>query len=1043
MPFEIPDYHKTLDTLHLGCERPHAYFIPYESAEKAREGERNRSAFFKTLDGTWDFHFYPSVTEVPDFRTAPVTQWDKLDVPMNWQNALGRGYDTPNYTNVNYPYPVDPPHVPNENPCGLYSRDFTVSADYLAEKDVMLTFEGVDSCFYLFVNNRFVAYSQVSHTTSEVDITAYIHEGTNNLKVLVLKWCDGSYLEDQDMYRASGIFREVYLLARDRVRIEDIFVKPVLASDFSSATAEIELSVKGRLPLSYRLYDAEERTVTEGTLTAEGKTSFRTAVIGAPHLWSDELPYLYRLELCAGGETISLPVGFRRVEIVGDVVLINGKKVKAKGVNRHDSHPLLGHATPMEHMLRDIMIMKAHNINMVRTSHYPNDPRFLLLCDKYGLYVCDEADIECHGIGIYTYDPRLTNDPAWTAAYLDRAERMLERDKNHPAIIMWSVGNESGPGVNHKAESDYFRTRDGSRLIHAEDESRRAGQADAALRDGRSVPVDPAAYRAYYDVESRMYPPISYVKDYLLNKKKTHKPVFLCEYCHAMGNGPGDLAAYWDLIYKHDRFFGGCVWEFTDHSVAIGDNVYADPHYTYGGDFGDHPHDGNFCVDGLVYPDRRPHKGLKELKQVLKPFALSYENGTLTVKSLRHFRDLSDLSLSYTLERNGETIESRTVGAMAIAPERSRRYPLFAADRVFDECTTLTVSVKQNTATPWGEIGAEVGFARFLLSDAVTHTPCGPRGEITLSETEKAYTVRYGETEITVSRVNGLITAIRENGKDMITAPVTPSIFRAPTDNDRTVKADWYAAGYDKATVHAYSVIAEKTDGEVCIRSELSLGAPAKDPVLKMQLTYTMRPGCAVRVDCHADRFDLRRTATDAYWDENRTFGFPMLPRFGFRFTMPEGCEQVRYFGYGPEDAYEDMNLSSRLAFFRTTVTDNFEPYVRPQENRAHKGTRFADVSSIAGHGLFFGAKSFSFSFSHFTPEQLARTAHNYELVPSRETTVFIDYRNNGIGSRSCGPELEPPYRIDEKEIDFTFFFRPSFVGNESPLTLYKELDIE
>ena len=1039
MPFEIPDYHKTQKTLHVGCERPHAYFIPYESREGAARDERIASAYFKTLDGTWNFRYYPSVADVPDFRVTPPETWDALDVPMNWQNALGRGYDTPNYTNVNYPYPVDPPHVPNENPAGLYMRDFTLTEEFLDGKDVLLNFDGVDSCFYLFINNTFVAYSQVSHMTSEIDITPYIHPGKNNIKVLVLKWCDGSYLEDQDMYRASGIFREVYLLARDKARIGDIFVKCETAEDFSGASFAVELSTKGKCEVSYRLSDAEGETLDEGGLPAEGVVNFSTARIDAPHLWSDETPYLYRLEFFSGREVISLLVGVRRVEILGDTVYINGKKVKAKGVNRHDSHPLLGHATPAEHMRRDIEILKAHNVNMIRTSHYPNDPRFLTLCDRYGLYVCDETDIECHGIGIYTDNPRLTNDPEWTEAYLDRAERMLERDKNHPSIIMWSVGNESGPGINHKAECDYFHTRDGSRLVHAEDESRRAYEADLRARAGKPATVDSAYYRSYYDVESRMYPDIAQIKNYYMEKKYTDKPLFLCEYCHAMGVGPGDLAAYWDLIYKHDRFFGGCVWEYTDHSVAVGENVYADPHYTYGGDFGDAPNDGNFCVDGLVYPDRRPHTGLKELKQVLKPFAATYENGVLTVKNLRYFTDLSDLTFSVALEKNGELVESRTLGSFAVLPQKSRKISLFEG-RDFDGITTLTLTARRGVATPWSSVGDEVGFTQFLLSDKITHTPRAAKGEVLLSETAGEYIVTFGESEVRVSRTSGLITSISDNGKEMITAPVTPSVWRAPTDNDRVIKAQWYRIGYDRAETNAYAVSAEKKDGEVRILADLAMGAKSKDIFLRLHLTYTFRPGQAVRVDCHAEMAD-NLPCFSGSWD-GKDEKPPILPRFGFRFTMPEGCEDVRYFGYGPGEAYEDLRLSSRLAFFRTTVSENFEPYIRPQENRAHVGTRFADVASIAGHGLFFGAKSFSFSFSHFTPEQLTATRHDYELTPNRESTVFIDYRNSGIGSHSCGPALEAPYRIEESSFDFTFFFKPTFAGNESPLAIYQSLDL-
>ncbi len=1018
MPFEIFDYHKSLKHLHINCEAPRAYFIPFADASGAAGSLlRDSSPYFKTLNGAWDFKFYSSVADAEDPRAGGILFTDKLDVPMNWQNALDRGYDSVQYTNVDYPFPIDPPYIPEENPCGLYRRTFTLGKE-VRGKDVMLNFEGVDSCFYLFINRKFAGYSQVSHTTSEFNITELLEEGENEIAVLVLKWCEGSYLEDQDMFRASGIFREVYLLFRDKKRIDDIFVRCELSEDFSLADFSAEISVNAPIHIKARLLDTEDKLIEEIECDAEGSVGVDFSSVEAPALWSDEIPNLYAIELYAGSEVIRLNVGARRIETVGKVVLINGKKVKAKGVNRHDSHPILGHATPMEHMKRDIMIMKANNINMVRCSHYPNDPRFLLLCDMYGLYVCDEADIECHGAMRYSSDHIITNNPEWQGSFIDRGARMLERDKNSPSVIMWSVGNECGAGINHKAMYEYFRSRDTSRIIHIEDESRRAHQVEIFKNEGEPYEKEPEYYRSYLDIESRMYPDRAMVEYYL--SKKITRPFFMCEYSHAMGNGPGDLKMYWDYIYKNDSFFGGCVWELLDHSVVRGDNIYADPHYTYGGDAGEFPHFGPFCVDGLIYPDRRLHTGMLELKAILKPFKAEYANGLLKITSRRHFTSLSDLSLYYTVERCGKVIKSGDLGALNIAPERSKSYKLDIAP---DEYTTLNIFVRQNTETEWAELGYEVGAEQFIISDTVTEVKPEKIGA-QLSECNKYFTVRVGETVYKIGRYTGLIESIVSNGKEMLAAPVTPTVWRSPTDNDRNVRKKWEYHYFDHEKTNSHFVRAEACDGTIKIYTELAVGPAAISPVVTANVIYTFGIGEGVRIDCHGKV---------GLGSDGENFGeMPPLPRFGFKFRMPEGFEDVRYFGYGPYESYEDKRLASRMGLFKTTATDNFEHYIRPQENSAHYGCLFADIASTAGHGLYFSAQSFSLSASHYDPHYLFGFAHDYELVPEKETTVIIDYRNAGIGSNSCGPVLDPEYTISEKEFDFSFSFKPVFNGNIS-----------
>ena len=1016
MPFGLPDYHKSLDVLHFGCESTHAYFIPFADAESARSENRDESVYFKTLCGEWSFKFFPSVTEIGDPMEVTFGEDERIDVPMNWQNALGKGYDTPNYTNVNYPYPVDPPHVPDENPAGVYSRHFRLTPAMLAGKDIVLGFEGVDSCFYLYVNGSFAGYSQVSHATSEFVVTDLVRKGDNEVRLVVLKWCDGSYLEDQDMYRASGIFREVYVLARDTARVEDIFVKPELSADLTEASISVELTANADITATLTLTDADGCELLSCTHSGESEV-LELGKLVSPHLWSDEDPYLYTLTVSAGTEYIAIPVGIRKIEIRGNVIYINGQKVKARGVNRHDSHPILGHATPMEHILRDLYLIKAYNGNMIRTSHYPNDPRFYTLCDKLGIYVVDETDLECHGIGIYRNRNELTSNDDWAEAYLDRARRMLERDKNHPSVIIWSVGNESGSGINHKRMVEYFKARDNSRLVHAEDESRRAYHNYFEIQKGNDFD-SPDLLRSYTDFESRMYPSVEEMEEWYLGEDKKY-PFFLCEYCHAMGNGPGDLGKYWELIRTHDNFFGGCVWEFTDHSVAVGDSVHRDPHYTYGGFFGDYPNDGNFCVDGLVYPDRRPHTGFIELKHAQAPIAAEYANGKLKIKSYRYFTSLSDISLYYTVEHNGTVVKSGTLGECDIAPLGEREYSLEIAP--MGGVVTLNVSARQNVATAWAEQGYEVTSWQFVVEDNIERSEASRYGA-ELSESDTAYRVIYGETVATVSKVSGLITSFVHEGKEMLSAPVVPDIWRAPTDNDRKIRRRWQDAGFNRLETKCYGTSAQERTDAVVIEAELSLGARALRPAVKMTVRYTFALGAPVRVEC------------DAKVAEN----LPPLPRFGFRFTLPEGFENVSYFGYGPYESYEDKRLASRLSLFKTTVWDNHEPYVRPQENGSHYGTRWSSVSSIAGHGMLFAADKFSFSFSHYTPEQLTATAHEWELEANKETVVFVDYRNAGIGSNSCGPELLPEYRISEREISFAFNFSPEFVGNVDAFKKYK-----
>lgn len=1005
MPLNIPNYHQSTETLHVGCEKPRAYFVPFPCGCASKNAERGESTFFKSLCGEWNFKFFKSVNDVCDLSTEGS---DKLTVPMSWQMALGRGYDVPNYTNVNYPIPYDPPFVPDENPCGLYSRKFTAPAA-MAGKKIYLNFEGVDSAFYVWVNDEFAAYSQVSHMTSEIDITSLVHAGENEIKVLVLKWSDGTYLEDQDMWRMSGIFREVYLLFRDETHIRDIFVHCDLDDSFTDADFTVDVDVTGKAEVEWTLDCPCGETISSGKCDVDESGKIVVPTIKNAKLWSDEEPNLYTLTLHCGNEYITLPIGARRVEIKDGCVVINGKKVKAKGVNRHDSHHLLGHATPVEHMVRDIMIMKAHNVNMVRTSHYPNDPRFTALCDKYGIYVCDETDLETHGARPWY---ALSRSPEWEGEYVDRVQRMVERDKNHPCVIFWSLGNESGWGQNHVAMHTWIKSRDTSRIVHYEG-------ANYDYNDGKYL-------RDVTDIESRMYPNPTWCDNYCKNPERD-EPLFLCEYSHAMGNGPGDLRDYWEVIEANDNFFGGCVWEFIDHSVAIGDK-YGDPSFTYGGDFGDHPNDGNFCVDGLVYPDRRAHTGLEELKQAIMPVAVrEVKPGTVAIKSRRYFKSLSDISMAWTVKVDGKAVKSGVHPNLDIAPEAEEVFEIVPENELPAHGTvTLDLSFRQNKPTEWADVGYEVGFAQFIYERAEKIKAAPALYPVELCENREEYTVTVGETVYKISKFSGMITDICDNGEHLITKPVVPQIWRAPTDNDRNVQWDWRNSSIHNAKVKCYSTEVVKADeNEAVILSKISLAAAPNEVVLRADVTYTVKYGMGIKIAC------------DVKWNVQKKH----YPRFGMRLTMPEGAEQMRYFGYGPNESYVDKRLASKLGEYKSTVTENYEPYVFPQENSSHWGCRWADVHTVAGHGfLFTSCEPFSFNASHFSPEQLTETRHHYELKREPETTVMLDMRMDGIGSNSCGPELAEKYRFNETEFSSSVTIKPVFAAEVNP---YREAATE
>ena len=1013
---QLPKYYEDLQVLHVGTCPNRAYYIPYGDEQTALEGERTASDRLLMLSGDWAFRYYPAPDAVEaDFfaENFDVGEFDAIPVPSVWQC---QGYDGHQYTNTRYPFPYDPPYVPLNNPCGAYVRSFTVPAERAGERKY-LCFEGVDSCFYVWVNGQFVGYSQVSHSTSEFDVTEWVCVGENRIAVLVLKWCDGSYLEDQDKLRMSGIFRDVFLLYRPQRHIRDFFAHVDLSADYKRAVVTVDIAYHGEpAPTQAKLLGPCGCVAATGE-AADGKV---VLTVDMPKLWNAEHPHLYRLVLSVEGEVIADPLGLREIKVMDGVVTVNGVAVKFKGVNRHDSDPVVGYAVTPERMLRDLALMKQHNINAIRTSHYPNAPLMMEYCDKYGFYVIDESDIESHGVcdrlgdrgGWHLYGT-ITSDPAFAEAILDRVQRNVTRDKNRACVVMWSMGNESGYGPNIEAALRWAKTYDPSRLLHYES----------------MVPLPEYEEKADFslvDVLSRMYPSVEWIGTRYFGEqdpqdnypgsrfyKQNKYPLVLCEYIHAMGNGPGDAEDYQKLIYQHDRFCGAFVWEWCDHAMEIGRDADGRPIYGYGGDFGEFPHDGNFCVDGLVAPDRTPHNGLKEFANVIRPFRVLNERftGEIELANKLDFTDLSDCAeVLWEITRDGEPLHKGSLTDLACPPHKTVKFPIDAPLPADGKCFLKLTYVQKHDA-PFTQAGHILGFDQLPIPTEQTHCCCGHQpGEIQVEEDEAAIRLRNEHFDYVFNKKTACFDAMEVGGEALLAKPMEYNILRAYTDNDRNVRRHWESVNYDRAYVRTYSVEAKTADGHAEITVTAAVVAPVVEPIVRFSALYKVFADGEVVLSLDAAR------NTNLYW----------LPRFGLRLTLPAAYEQVEYLGYGPLESYVDKHRASWYGKFSSTVDALAVDYIRPQENGSHFGCDRVTLSADCGRKLT--AKScqpFSFNASRFTQEELIEKAHNYELMPSGHTVLCLDAMMSGVGSNSCGPELIEQYRLNADQFHFSIALKP------------------
>lgn len=959
--------HEDLSILSVGQVEPRSYYIPF-TKEVAPYTDRELSEQFTLLSGKWSFGYYP-FTKIKAYlpeRVGEIPVDETINVPANWQleRLHEDGYDKPNYTNINYPIPFDPPYVPNENPTGVYARTFDFKKEE-GRRQYML-FEGVDACFYLFLNGEYLGYHEIPHSTAEFDITEALLDGENEVRVVVLKWCKGTYIDDQDKFRLSGIFRDVYILDRPEGHLIDYTVVTEPEGDGYT----VSVNVVGAEGCEITLKSPMGKVMTD-TADDDGNALFH---VDDPVLWSAESPNLYTLVISYMGEYITEGVGLRQVTVDNGVFCLNGVNIKLLGVNRHDSDPINGYAVTMEQMEKDLRIMKAHNINAVRTSHYPNDPRFLGLCDRIGLYICDEADLEAHGAwGLQ--NGLISDDPAWKAAVVDRSVYLHARDKNRPCVIMFSIGNESGHGVNMEAAIEYLHNADPTRPIHYE---------------GATNNNDNEYNSKSPDVYSRMYPPTEWCEEYCTSRGYDERPLFLCEYSHAMGNGPGDLRDYVELFFKYDNFMGGCVWEWCDHAILTGRTADGRPVYAYGGDFGDEINDGNFCCDGLVFPDRTPSPGLLELKYVYSPVKARFEGGKIYLTNRNDFTDLNTLTLKWWV--NGE--EAKEMPIPSIPPHGEGE---IALEYTLPECGNAYL----NLSFMKGE--NEIGHAQFPLREETVNTAPAPMGEVKVTEEDESYTVKTADTEYVICKSTLTFLSVKKNGKELLKAPSGIQIWRAPTDNEKDWRGTWcWGFGFHNAKAKTYETFAECDGKTAVIKAPFAMTATKNPVALRGDATYTFT-GEGIEIS-----LDMKRT--DRAPD--------VIPRFGVRFILDKSFHKVTYNGYGPYESYIDTHAASLIGEYEDTVDGMFTPYIKPQENGNRYNCTMAKVEGTDEEITVIG-NGFDFSAIPYTAEVMSNTAHNHGLPESDLTVLSIDYRQNGIGSHSCGPQLLEKYRLNEK--GFTF----------------------
>ncbi len=973
-----------------------SYFIPYSDKEallsQTALTERYSSDRVTVISGDWKFRYFEKISRLPAVIDTDTMSFDDIKVPSTWQRT---GYENPCYLNTRYEFPMTLPNVPEEMSAGVYFKKFTV-AD---KSNPIITFLGVCSSLTLYVNGRYVGYSEGSHNSAEFSLKDFVIEGENELLAIVSKWCNGTYLECQDMFRENGIFRDVYITENPAGYIFDFRAETEEKSEGYSLAVSTELcgdSFSGEAVCAELIRDGEVIAVTE--TAAAHKVSLDFGVLNVKR-WTAETPELYTLliSLKRGEEVLQCVkhnIGFKTVKIDGERFLFNGKLIKFKGVNHHDTHEKTGYVMSAEDILKDVQLMKKLNVNAVRTSHYPPDPVLLQLCDEYGLYVIDEADIETHGTQfndklMFTGKPNIiSNDKKWLPRYDDRVMRMFERDKNHPCVTMWSLGNESGGWKNHDECCKQLKTVTDI-PVHYE----------GAIRTPRGS----------YDVISEMYQVPALLKkigDHKLGKRYKNKPHFLCEYCHAMGVGPGSLEDYWQLIYTYENLTGGCIWEWADHSVYHENGKYK---YTYGGDHGEKIHDDNFCVDGLVYPDRTPHTGAYEMKNVYRPLRCERTGENIySFRNTKAFTDSSDIKISYELLEDGAVAESGDI-ELNVPPLESRSVTVEHKSAGKDKDYRITFIYKNLQ-------GEEIAKEQLALNEKIGETDFSCEGKLEVIQSKDRYSVNFGQGAVSFSKKDGSLVSYLLGDRELIADPkgFSANIYRAYLDNDRNIVKGWKKQGFDALTPVFKEIKCKERDGLVKIKTEWNLCCKNK-PVYEFELKYRIYPDGKIRVKAELEFIRRHLKAVE-------------LPRFGVNVKLGKELQNVEYFGLGELENLPDFREQSIMGIYKSDVDGLDVSYIRPQDNGNHGECHYMKLTDGEGRGLMFAAseKPFSFSAHNYSNEALEKAKHTEDIKQEDFVSVNIDGFMRGTGSNSCGPNTLKQYRVYLKdELEFEFCIIP------------------
>lgn len=993
-----------------------AHFLTFPSKEKALLNNNRYTHAFKNLNGVWKFMFLDAPEYSPEgfFNSDfDVTKMDDITVPGNWQL---QGYGKMHYSDLWYNFPINPPYVPTENPTGIYKRTFFVEESY-RDKKIIIRFCGVDSAYHLWINGKEVGYSKVARNESEFDITDLIRVGEeNDVTVRVYQWSDGTYLEDQDMWWESGIFRDVELIGVPKDGINDYKVIADLDDEYKNGIFKVEafLRTTKEVNVTFELVDAGENTVFTKTVVAkEGKACIDEVIADVNH-WTAETPYLYKLFMTVEDdgqivEVIPQNVGFRNIRLNGETFLVNGVAIKFKGVNRHDYSPQNGRVVSREEIEKDIILMKQFNINAIRTSHYPNSYYLYDLCDEYGMYLIAETDLECHGFELTGDYKWITDDPSWELAYVSRMTRMIERDKNHPAIIFWSLGNESAFGCNFRKMTDVAHEMDPTRLVHYE------GDFD----------VESA------DVYSTMYTWIENPKKPYLMKdiiEKSKKPHVHCEYCHAMGNGPGNLKDYQDLVYAHDKLQGGFVWEWFDHGIESFTES-GEKYYRYGGDFGDDPSNKDFCIDGLIMPDRTPSPGLYEYKKVIEPItttAVDIQKGIINLLSRYDFANLDRFNLVYKVMEDDVILQT---GFMAVPSIEARAnkditlpYDLSAIKVKPGAHYYVNISYQLREDTSYASSGHELATAQFELPLYKEGIVVRPEGILNVEKEHTTLHVKGANFSLDFNLVNGNLMNIVRDGMQVLSKGPRLTLWRAPISNDMEI-IDKLKRVYFLHLEHEVVMnIDYHMEGNILKVEVDTINSTTNSAWhFKTKYVYTVCPSGDVLIDVEgtpSGRVDL---APD------------MLPRIGVSMHLDKSMEHVRYFGMGPGENYADSKEAAQMGLYANTVDGLFTNYVIPQENGNHMGCKWVSMTNDRGMGLLASTEGdFNFSASWYEDKDLDDAKHTCDLV-KRDYIVFnVDYKQNALGTNSCGQWQLDKYRA--KFEDFKLSFRLTPFNNKEVL---------